>query len=166
MRIEYMKRKYWLDPRDKPALLIALMRHLAGNAHIAFEGDRKDMDKMNFGAIQGVVKNLKTPFKHEWDANGAAIVLPLNNHTINPILKEILPQGRIVHKIGAIQIEKDGQIEFIAGDNFHRECVSVGEDVPERLLQDLFDSGILRGYYSVKLGTDSITKTIRAKGRI
>jgi hypothetical protein len=161
-----MKRTYWLDPRDKPALLIALMRQLAGNAHIAFEGDRKDMDNMNFSAIQSVVENLKTPFKHEWNANGAAVVLPLNNHTIGPILKQILPEGRFVHEIEAIQIEKDGQIEFIAGDNFHRECVSVGPAVPERLLHDLLDSGILRGYYSVKLGTDSITKAIRAKGKI
>jgi hypothetical protein len=36
MKTEYMKRTYFLDPRDKPALLVALMHRLAGNAH----GDR------------------------------------------------------------------------------------------------------------------------------
>ena len=31
--------RYWPVARDKPGLLVAMMRHLAGDAHISFEGD-------------------------------------------------------------------------------------------------------------------------------
>jgi hypothetical protein len=112
---EYMKQTYFLDPRDKPGLLIALMRHLAGNAHIALEGDQEDMVCMNFDAIPGAVESLVPPFEHQWDQNSRLIVLPLTNETIEPILVEVLPEGRIVHKVGPIQIEKDGDIQFLSG---------------------------------------------------
>ena len=65
MKIGYMKRTYWLDPLDKPALLVALMRQLAGDTHIAFEGDGEDIDAMNISAIPGAVEGLKPPFTHE-----------------------------------------------------------------------------------------------------
>ena len=31
--------RLWLVARDKPGLLIAMIRELAGNAHVSFEGD-------------------------------------------------------------------------------------------------------------------------------
>lgn len=36
---EVEKDRYWIVARDKPGLLIAMMRALAGNASISFEGD-------------------------------------------------------------------------------------------------------------------------------
>lgn len=166
MKNEYMKQTYFLDPRDKPGLLVALMRQLAGNAHIALEGDREDMETMDFSVIPDAVEGLVAPFRHEWDKNGKFIVLPLTDDTIAPILEEVLPEGRIVHKVGAIQIEKDGDIQFLAGDNFHRESVSVGPAVPERLLRDLMASGVLWTYYSIEEGVGQIIKKIRGKGKL
>ena len=148
MSTEYMKQTYWLDPRDKPGLLIALMRLLAGNSHIAFEGDPDDMAEMNFTSIPGVREGIVAPFKNEWGKNAKVIILPLENDTIPLILREVLPEGRIVHKVGAIQIEKDGEIQFLAGDNFQRECVSVGPAVPEEVLDKLVAVGILRAYHT------------------
>ncbi len=141
-----MKKAFWLDPRDKPALLMRLMQYFAGSAHIALEGERENMETMDFSRVQGNIEGLIPPFRHEWGANGKAVVLPLKKDTIKLILDEVLPEGRIVQKVGAIQIEKDGEIVFIAGDNFHRECVSVGNGVPEQLLKEMVASGVLRGY--------------------
>src|ERR1700690_3543313 len=143
-----MKKAYILDPRDKLALLTALMRMLAGDAHIALEGDIEAMSEMDFGTIPGVIENVLPPFRREWNGDSKFIVIPLTPQTIAPILKEVLPEGRIVHKIGAIQIERHGEIQFFAGDNFHRECVSVGQAVPVELLGDLVISGVLRAYYT------------------
>jgi hypothetical protein len=58
----------------------------------------------------------------------------------------LLPNGKCIHEISAIQIEKNGKIEFMAGDNFHRECVSVGELVSTEFLEEMISKGILRGY--------------------
>jgi hypothetical protein len=60
------------------------------------------------------------------------------------ITKWIVP--RVVRDVRALQIVRDENIEFMAGDNFHRECVSVGPAVPETVLRDLIEAGIIRGY--------------------
>jgi hypothetical protein len=140
-----IKRAFWLDPRDKPGLLVAMMNALAGNAHISLEGDLTECDFSDFkSTIHTETEYIKR--ESEPKKEGPIIVLPLEPETIHPILQQVLPNGRIVHKIVAVQIEKKGKIEFLAGDNFHRECVSVGSGVPEELLQQLVRSGVLRGY--------------------
>ncbi|MBN1437539.1 MAG: hypothetical protein JW936_10740 [Sedimentisphaerales bacterium] len=148
MNNEYMRQAYWLDPRDKPGLLMAVMRQLAGNAHLALEGYEDDMAEMSFDQIQGVREGIVPPFRHEYDEKAKFVVLPLEADTMPLIMQEILPEGRIVHKVGAIQIEKNGAIEFLVGDNFDQECVSAGPGVPEQLLRDLVVSGVLRAYRS------------------
>jgi hypothetical protein len=140
-----MNRAFWLDPKDKPGLLIAMMKALAGNAHISFEGDLTECDFSDFrSAVHTETEYIKR--ENEPKKESPIIILPLEPETIKPILKQVLPEGRVVHKIIAVQIEKDGKIEFMAGDNFHRECVSVGSGVAEELLQQLIQMGVLRGY--------------------
>jgi hypothetical protein len=39
-----MKKAYWLDPKDKPGLLVNMMKFLAGDARIALEGDLNKFD--------------------------------------------------------------------------------------------------------------------------
>jgi hypothetical protein len=141
-----MIQAFWLDPRDKPALLIILMKALAGDAHIAFEGDLSDLD---FSQIADATASLH----RESPESETMVVLPLEIDTIKPILDQVLPEGRIVKKIVAIQIEKSGQVEFMAGDNFHRECVSVGPAVKQSLLQELVARGIIRSYEPGKPGS-------------
>jgi hypothetical protein len=156
-----MKQAFFLDTRDKPGLLIALMHALAGNAHLALEGDRDRMSEMDFDKIPGAKEGIVSPFGSEWDENARFVVLPLESDSIPLILREILPKGRIVHDVGAIQIEKNGEIQFLAGDNFHRESVSVGPGVPEQLLKSLVASGILRAYYSTQDGGEEILRKMR-----
>lgn len=158
-----MRQTYFLDVRDKPGLPVALTRRFAGGAHLALEGNRNDMSEMNFDGIQGVKEGIVEPFEHEYDKDARFVVFPLETETIPGILRQILHQVRVVHKIGAIQIEKFGEIQFLAGDNFHRECVSVGPGVPEQLLKDLQASGVLRAYYSAEMGAGNILRKLRAR---
>ena len=36
--------KTWIDARDKPALLLAVMKELVGNSNISFEGDLSNLE--------------------------------------------------------------------------------------------------------------------------
>lgn len=139
-----MEQTYWLSPRDKPGLLAAIMKLLAGNAHILLQGDLNSCD---FSAVPKADGNRILPFDTlNEKQDGQHIALRLEPETIQPILAQVLPHGRIVHDIGFIQIEKNGRIEFMSGDNFHNECVSVGPAVSEHLLRDLTSRGILRTF--------------------
>ena len=138
-----MNRTFWLDPRDKPGLLAALMHLFAGTSRIALEGNVSVED---FPTIPGVITGPTDPFRAEFGGSSRMVVLPLTSQSICEIERLLFAGGRIVHDIGAIQIEQSGQIQFMAGDNFHRECVSVGAEVPEALLKSLVERGILRDY--------------------
>jgi hypothetical protein len=159
-----MKRAFFLDTGDKPGLLVSLMRFFAGSAHIALEGNQDDMSGMNFETIPGFKEGLVGPFDSEWSSDrNRFIVLPLETETIPLIMSEILPEGRVIHKVGAIQIEKNGEIQFLAGHHFYRECASVGPGAPEQLLKSLVASGILRAYYSTQDGTEEIIRKMSGR---
>jgi hypothetical protein len=135
-----MKREiaFWLNARDKPGLLVALMKALAGDARIGFCGGISPCD---FSDIP------ESPESALFEGSqGDAIVLKLETGTIQPILAQVLPDARCVHSIVHIVIEKSGRPEVVIGDNFHNECISVGPGVPQTLLDDLVSNGVLRGY--------------------
>ena len=119
------------------------MRTLVGDAHIALEGDLGDLD---FSHISGAIYGATATIHRESPDSETMIVLPLEHETIELILDQVLAEGRVLKKIAAIQIEKSGDVEFMAGDYFHRECVSVGPAVPEPFLQELVRRGLIRGY--------------------
>jgi hypothetical protein len=136
---------FWLVARDKPGLLIAMMRALAGEAHISFEGDLSRCDFTHLphtddGTAVGLPR--ETPYP-QLDF----VVLPLEPDTIRPILDQVLPEARVVHDVIHIQIAKRGRREFGAYDNFHPECIVCGPLVPVSLLEDLHHRGVLRAYF-------------------
>ena len=135
-----MKREitFWLDARDKPGLLVALLKSLADDACIGFCGGISACDFSAIPTASG--RNL---FDGKYDD---IIVLQLDAGTVEPILAQVLPKARCVHAIEHIIIEKSGRIEVVIGDNFHNECISVGPGVPQSLLDDLILNGVLRGY--------------------
>ncbi|MGH7173881.1 MAG: hypothetical protein ACRELG_26685, partial [Gemmataceae bacterium] len=113
------REQYWLVARDKPGLLVSMMRALAGEAHISFEGDLSRCRRLF--AVPGASTD-ETEVLHRatiWPMQDF-VVLPLEAETIRPILDEVLPEGRVVHDIIHVQIERMGRLEFGAYDNFHR----------------------------------------------
>jgi hypothetical protein len=146
--------KYSLTVRDKPALVTTMMHALCGNAHISFEGD---LSKCQLNDISGASGEETTVLKRQtFVPRGSScpqegvvvredfVVIPLEPHTVRPILDRILPEGRIVHDVTHVQIEKNGEREFGAYDNFHPGCVVAGSGVPEALLRDLMSRGVLK----------------------
>ena len=134
----------WLVARDKPGLLAAMMRALAGNSRISFEGDLSGCD---FSRIAGTsVDETECLRRATIYPRQDFVGCPLEPETIKPILAEVLPEARVVHQIMHIQIEKDGRIAFGSYDNFHPECIVAGPGVPMALLEQLQASGVLRSF--------------------
>jgi len=136
--------RYWLVARDKPALLRAMMVELAGNAHISFEGD---LTRCEFGGQlepngnETFVLHRQTAFPRH-----GFVVLPLEVHTVQPILDAVLPASRYMNDIVHIQIEKMGRLEFGSYDNFHAECIVCFHGVPRTTLDRLLASGVITSW--------------------
>jgi hypothetical protein len=137
--------KYRLVPRDKAGLLIAMMKALAGHAHISFEGNLLGCEfppELDQSMEETATLRRGTIFPVE-----DFVVLPLEPETIRPILDTVLPDSRFMNDVIHVQIEKGGELQFGAYDNFHPDCVGCGPDVPRQLLEQLRLSGVLRSYH-------------------
>jgi hypothetical protein len=136
--------RYWIVARDKPGLLIALMRDLCGNAHISFEGDLSRCCFSSEIAISTVetaeLSRATSVPKLDF------VVLPLEPETVEPILNVVLPDRRLLEDIVHIQIEKNGRLEFGSYDRFHPECIVCFRGVRTALLDDLRDRGVIRSW--------------------
>jgi len=136
--------RLWLVARDKAGLLIAMMKTLAGNAHISFEGDLSrcvfppELDRSE--SETAILRRQTIAPVQDF------VLLRLEPETIQPILGTVLPESRFMKHVIHIQIEKDGVLQFAAYDNFHRDCVECGPGVPRELLERLRLSGVLRSY--------------------
>ena len=139
-----MKQEYWIQPRDKVNLLKALMEELAGEAQILFEGD---LSKCNFSKISNKATHISGELHPAVKGDESLFkVFVLDNESLNQILEQILPDNRFIEKIEHIQIQKNGELQVLIGDNFHDECISVGPLVPVKLLEKLKNSGVIEGY--------------------
>jgi hypothetical protein len=125
--------------RDKKRLLAAIMEKLAGDAHISFEGNLRDLKLLSLpGASEeetAVLRRNTTSPKQDF------VILPLESLTSQSILSAVgktVPR-RILH----IQVEKSGVLEFGAYDCFHPECVVFGSAVDDALLGSLISQGVL-----------------------
>src|SRR5262245_19152181 len=113
--------RYWPIARDKPGLLIAMMRLLKGDAHISLEGNLS----------RCVFPSALNPSFEETDAlrrqtiypKQDFVVLPLPPESIRPILDVILPENRYLKDVYHIQIERCGKLQFGSYDQFHAECI-------------------------------------------
>jgi hypothetical protein len=140
-----MDERYWLVARDEPGLLVAMMRALAGGAHISFEGDLSRCRGLL--ALPGTsTEETGTLRRQTLYPVQEFVVLPLEPETVRPILAEVLPEGRVVREIIHVQIERGGRLAFGAYDNFHRDCVVCWPAVPHELLEHLRVSGVLRSW--------------------
>jgi hypothetical protein len=136
---------YWLVARDKPGLLIAMMRRLASDAHISFEGDLRCCSfppSLSPSGEETLVLRRQTAYPKQ-----DFVVLPLTPESVRPILDVILPDNRYLDDIIHIQIEKAGELQFGSYDQFHYECI-VGSPpgVTPELLNQLQSSGVIRSW--------------------
>jgi len=115
------------------------MRHLAGNAHISFEGGEEILGLVELpGASQVETSILK---RNTLAPRLEFVHVPLVNATIPAILAGIggtIPKG-VLH----VQIEKNGQLEFGAYDNFHPESIVLGPAINDAMLESPISCGLL-----------------------
>jgi hypothetical protein len=133
--------KFW-KVQDKSRLLLAMMEKLAGGAHVSFEGDLQGLKLLSIpGASEEPTTVLKRNTK--WPKQDFAIV-PLEPSMERQIIAAI--GGTVPAAIIHIQIEKDGQLQFGAYDNFHQECIYFGNAVKEAVIQSLVSQNIMRPF--------------------
>jgi hypothetical protein len=142
-----MAKIHQLDTRDKPRLLFAMMQALAGeNSSLSLEGNLSHTELVRFEGVSheesGALKRGTLQPRLDF------LILPLTLQNVEGIEKAIHSKVGFKGANGIIhaQIEVNGKIQFAAYDNFHRDTVIVGGDVPTDLLDELVQLRILRGY--------------------
>jgi hypothetical protein len=138
-----IEQRYWLDPRQDAALLTEVLQYFKGDAAILLEGD---LSHFHFEDIAGNSAVVAQPFNREAPEANDAIILPLEESTVDEILRRIIPANKFKKRIKAIQVVKGGAIQFMAGDNFHRECVSIHSDTPLEFLEHLRSEFIIKRF--------------------
>lgn len=139
--------RIWIDPRDKPGLLVAMMRQFETNGHISFEGDLRGSELYRLsGAVFSEAKGLE---RHSIGAGFDFLVLKLSPEIIENILHIVTTSERLTRTSNIIhlQIAVDGELAFGAYDQFHRECVLATDIVPKALLERLVSSGVIRSFH-------------------
>ena len=131
--------------------LEAMIDLLLGDAHMSLEGDlsRSEQDlKAIPGATTQPTNSLKSNVifpRRGFDF----VVVPLEPSTREVLVRRVLPQIGIHRRVCHVHIEKGGQLQLMAYDNFHPDCVTVGPQVPEDFLRDLVDQRILYSYEAI-----------------
>jgi hypothetical protein len=138
------KHRYWIEPRDDAKLLTEVLRYFQGGASILLEGD---LAIFHFGDIPGTSAIVSEIFIPQAPESNERIVLPLDDSTIEEILKRVLPSNRFKKLINAIQIVRNDQIQFMTGDNFHHECISIHPEISVEFLERLRSQFIIKRFW-------------------
>jgi len=127
--------------KNKNRLLFAVMKELAGDAQISFEGDLHELGLLSFpGAlIEGPNTLKRCSLSDPPDLD--FVILPLETENIKAIIAAI--GGSIPRSIIHIQIGKADKLEFGAYDNFHPECMFFGSALTGPFLNSLVSDGRL-----------------------
>ena len=89
--------RYWLVARDKPGLLTHMMRFLAGEARISFDGD---LSRCEFPAVLPRSTDEDSILTRQTlSPRQDFVILPLEHDTIRPILDVMLPDNRYMEDI-------------------------------------------------------------------
>src|SRR5688500_3128889 len=108
---------HWIEALDKPGLILAMMRHLAGNARISLEGELCSLALLELlGGSEEETAILK---RNTLYPQQEFIVVPLEPETVPRLWQILSAPDAVTRKILHVQIEKDGRIQFSAYDNVH-----------------------------------------------
>lgn len=135
----------WIDPRDKPGLLLAMMREFANHSYISFEGSLANLEFYNWP----IASYVETPVLERQTVSPELdfVVVPLTDQTLSDIWKELSKKGHLAREgIIHVQIESNGKLVFGGYDNFHRECTVAYSGVSTALLEGLKEKGVIRDY--------------------
>ena len=139
-----MKQQHWVTPKDKLRLLDAFLKLLVGDAQVSFEGDLSRCD------FSGLEEYKISPFgelhRINTEPGSDYAAYALDGDSIEVIARWLVNPDCAIEAIDHIQIQKEGALQVLIGDNFDDECVSVGPLVSVEILERLLSEGIISGY--------------------
>lgn len=137
-----MKKEYWLNCRDKFALLGRVMDLLAGDdcsMTIIYP-----VNKLDLSVFKKLNANIRT---EEYSKEFKKFSFIISKDYLK-ILKEILQHdGLYMKRILEIEIYKDEKLSFLAGDYFHNECISIRSGISEDEIKKMVEDRIIRDYF-------------------
>ena len=140
-------KKYYINTRDKPGLLIAIMREFVGTGEISFEGFLGDT---GLDLLPGAFHSETAALRHSSLSSDKPnfLVVPLTEDNVSSIRKVITEKEHLgsSSNIRHVQLSVGGKFVFGAYDNFHRDCVVATERIPLKLLDKLSANGVIRSY--------------------
>jgi hypothetical protein len=126
--------------RNKNHMLLSVMKELAGDAQISFEGDLRKLHLAEVPSASGeetaVLKRNTLWSKQDF------VIVPLEPGGIKSIITAI--GGTIPDEIEHIQIAKAGKLEFGAYDNFHPHAIAMGDALGDAFLDSLITEEVLQ----------------------
>ena len=133
------ERAKWSAVHFKNQLLLKVMKQLAGNAEVSFEGNLRSL---NLAAVAGASTDETDLLKRNtiWPRLDF-VILPLEPDTIRSIQRVM--GGTIPKSVLHIQIAKAGKLEFGAYDQFHPGALFFGEALGGDFIDALVRDGIL-----------------------
>jgi hypothetical protein len=135
----------WIDARDKPGLLIAIMREFTNQSHISFEGSLRDL--AFYGWPNAAYTETAVLRRQTISPKLDFVVVPLTELSVEEIWRELSKKDHLVHQgIVHVQIEHNGRLAFGGYDNFHRDCTVAYSSVLLGLLENLKARGVVRDY--------------------
>jgi len=138
--------RWWLDTRDRPAVLWAFLEHFAADSVLVLKGTFADLPLLE---LPGAQTRRRAPGTKQTSWPELDVIeLPLSQSSIQA-LKKILSGPHVFSDPGVLmeaELIHGGVRVFLAGDSFHRECVSAMSPTPESLLQSLVEKGVIRSY--------------------
>jgi len=134
----------WIEARDKPALLLAVMKELAGKANISFEGDLSHLELENIENSR--TEETEVLVRHTSSPVLDFIVLPLTEITLQEIWHELSRKDHLVKQgIVHVQIESEGELAFGGYDNFHSESTIAYAALSMEFIVLMKELGVIRG---------------------
>jgi hypothetical protein len=121
-----------------------MMRYLAGDAQMSFEGtfDGSKLPESIARIAEDQSRLKPCSIYREFPF----VIVALEPTTIKPILDTILPNNLFMENIIHLQIAKSGKIQFGCYDNFHPDCITAYSSVSPEFLDELLHRGIIKSW--------------------
>lgn len=134
-----MKKRIWVQPINKRNFLNKVISVYSNNGILILESEELIKVFARFQTQEITIDSLK----HEYGKNSVFQIIDISKIGLSPLEDLFNCNPELLNTIGAIQIFVDNQLEFLAGDNFHRECISFLEtEKNEAVVKEIIEAGL------------------------
>jgi len=150
--IKIPAKRLWIVPLDCCGLLLHAIQALAGDSYMVVEGEFEPSCFQEIEKLIALKITSETP--RESRGSRAISAFSLTPEVALPLSQNVFREAELKNNFEAIQIVRKGVVQFISGDYFHPECVSVGSDISSSLLADWVQLGLTSGPLRRKMSSN------------